>query len=91
MNCAHEIESLAAETLALQTVLAHILDRIARVDRSLAIAIQQGFDDAASDAEHIAIKLGKSASPNHIVKSLAIIEHLRTATLGNPDKPKHAV
>jgi len=86
-----EITALAAETLALQTVLVHVLGRLAVLDAGLADAIKFGFDDAASDAESTAIKFGKSASPDHMVKALHIVEELRTATLGNPDKLKHVV
>jgi hypothetical protein len=86
-----EIESLAAETLALQTILAHVLDQVAKVDVRIAAAIRKGFDDAADDTEDIAIKLGKSASPDHTVKALGVIEYMRTATFGYQDKPKHGV
>jgi hypothetical protein len=91
MDYEHEINSLAAETLAIQTLLTHVLGRLAQADPQMYAAIKAGFDDAASDAENTAIKFGKTASPHHIVKALGIIEALRTATLGNPDKPKHGV
>jgi hypothetical protein len=51
----------------------------------------EGFNAAASFLEHRAIQLGKAASPDHTVKAVAIVEQLRTATLGKPDKPKHLV
>jgi hypothetical protein len=37
------------------------------------------FDDAASQAEDFAIKLGKSALPDHTVKAIKIVEQLRAA------------
>ncbi len=91
MDYEHEINSLFVEAIAIQTVLAHVLDRISRIDDQCFDAVKRGFDDAANDAEDTAIKLGKTASPDHLVKAIRIIEELRTATLGNPDKPTHAV
>ncbi len=86
-----EITALAAETLALQTILTSVLNRLGATDPRIGEAIRGGFDDAASFVENMAIKFGKSASPEHSVKALGIVEQLRTATLGEPDKPKHGV
>jgi hypothetical protein len=58
-----EIESLYAETLALQTILVKVLGRLRAVDPALAAAIAAGLDDAADHVEHIAIRLGEAASP----------------------------
>jgi 23S rRNA pseudoU1915 N3-methylase RlmH len=91
MDYDKEIDGLAAETLAIQTAMAHILEQLAQTDQRLAAAIKRGFDHAASDIEDLAIKLGKLASPDHTVQALLIIEQLRTATLGEPDEPKHGV
>ena len=91
MNYETEIEVLNAETLAIQTIVMHVLARIAGISDELAFAVRQGFDDAASDAESSAIQLGKMTGTGHVVKTLHIIESLRTGTLGKPDKPKHAV
>jgi len=91
MNIEAEIHSLAAESIAVQAMLAHVLSRLAALDPHLAASIRQGFDDAASDAENLAIKFSKTASRNHLVKALAIIESLRATTLGQSDEPKHAV
>lgn len=89
MDRESEIIALNAETLAIQTVLTHVLDQVAKPDIRIAAAIRRGFDHAANDVEDIAIKLGKTASFDHTVKALAIVEYLRAATLGNRDKPKH--
>jgi hypothetical protein len=86
-----EIIALSAETLAIQTLLAHVLERIAKVDPQLDSAVRSGFDDAANDAENMAIKFGKAANAGHTVKALAIIEALRTATFGNTKKPRAGV
>jgi hypothetical protein len=87
MDYDQEIHALAAETLAIQTILAHVFDQIIRLDARFGPAIKQGFDNAASDVEDLAIRLEKAASPH----ALRIVENLRAATLGKPDKPSHGV
>jgi hypothetical protein len=91
MNYDAEINSLSAETLAIQAILANVLREIGKADPMLRDAIKLGFDDAASMVENIALRLGKAASPDQSVKAIRIVEELRTATLGNPDKPRHGV
>jgi hypothetical protein len=91
MNYDAEINSLSAETLAIQAILANVLREIGKADPMLRDAIKLGFDDAASMVENIALCLGKAASPDQSVKAIRIVEELRTATLGNPDKPRHGV
>ena len=91
MNVEKEIQSLAAEALAVQIVLAHVLDNLYRNHPKLRDAIRRGFEDAASDAEDIATRLGSSAHSEQTVRASRIIEELRTATLGDHDKPKDAV
>ena len=91
MDYDREINSLAAETLALQAILSSVLDRISRDDPRAREAIKLGFDDAASYVEHIALKLGSISPPDHAAKALQIVEGLRTMTLGKPDKPQHSV
>jgi hypothetical protein len=86
-----EIESLYAETLALQTILVKVLGRLRAVDPALAAANAAGLDDAADHVEHIAIRLGEAASPEHTVKALRIVEELRTAILGDQHKPRGGI
>jgi hypothetical protein len=86
-----EINSLNAETIAIQNILAQVLYRISRINPSFEAAILQGFNDAASCVEDSAIIHGKAASPDHLVKAIRIIEELRTATLGHKDEPRHGV
>jgi hypothetical protein len=83
-----EINSLTGETLAIQFVLPNVLHEISKSDSKLRDAIKLGFDNAASDAEDFAFR---SASPDHAVKAIGIVEELRTAALGNQDKPRHGV
>lgn len=91
MDHDHEIKALAAETISLQILISHVLDEIARSDPNLDFAIRKGFDNAANDTEDLAIKLGKTAAPEHTVKALQIIEEMRTMTFGDREKPKRTV
>jgi hypothetical protein len=86
-----EIESLHAETLAFNYMFTCVLRRMAEIDADLAKAIAKGFDDAANSVENLTIRLGKLASPKHTVKAIRIVEEIRTATLGDKNKPRHAV
>jgi hypothetical protein len=56
-----DITSLHAENLAFQLILSNVLARLIMADPKLLAIVAAGFDDAASQAEDFAIKLGKSA------------------------------
>jgi hypothetical protein len=91
MDQDREINLLAAETIAVQNVLAQVFYRLSLVHPDFRAAIKQGFDDATRSVEDSAIILGKASSPDHLVKTIRIVEELRTATLGDKDKPRHGV
>ncbi len=87
-----EIQQLAAETLAIQTVLAHILEELVHDEPRLRESVRKGFDHAASDLEQIAVARSKGGNVlPQVTKALQVIESLRTMSLGNQGKPKHAV
>jgi hypothetical protein len=86
-----QIESLHAETLALQVVLVNVLGRLQTADPALAAAIATGLNDAANQVEDIAIRLGKTASPEHTVKAISVVEELRTAIVGDEHKPRSGI
>lgn len=83
-----EINSLSAETLALQAILANVLRKVGALNPALAAAIRAGFDDAASFLEDQAIRAGKTASPEHLVKAVRVAEELRAVAVRDHDKPK---
>ena len=91
MNHDEETASLAAEALAVQAILTHVLFQIGKENPALAGAIKRGFNDAATDIESLAIKLGPTARPDHVADAIHIIEQLRTASLSDQDKPRHGV
>ena len=78
-----ELEVVAAETLALQSLLAHILDQLRRSSPKLDRAIREGFDHAASECEALSIQFAKTDDGKKFVKALGIIEYVRTATFGD--------
>jgi hypothetical protein len=86
-----EIESLAAENLALNAILTYALGHLAQSDPKLADAISRSFDQAANVVEDFVIKGGKTIPPEHGVKALRIIEDIRSKTLGDHIKPRRIV
>ena len=91
MDYEAEIDALAAETLALQAIVTNVFCQIGKDDVVLSLAIRRGLDDAVNEIENLAIRLGKTARPDHVVKAVRVIEELRAASLGNQDKPRHGV
>ena len=91
MDYEAEIDALAAETLALQAIVTNVFRQIGKDDVVLSLAIRRGLDDAVNEIENLAIRLGKTARPDHVVKAVRVIEELRAASLGNQDKPRHGV
>jgi hypothetical protein len=87
----HEIASLSAETLAIQMALASVLYHLGKESPAVAGAIRRGLNDAASQIEDLAVRAGKASRPDHLVKAIRVIEELRTASLGDQDKPRHGV
>ena len=90
MDTEKEIQALSAETLAFSLILGNVLGKLAK-NPSVREAIAEGFDRAADGAESIAVRLGKSASPEHTVKAMRIIEEMRAAVLGDEGKPKNLI
>ena len=81
---------LSAETLAFSIILGRVLSKLA-TDRTLRFTITEAFNDAADVAQSVAVQFGKSASPEHTVKALRIIEEMRAMVLGDEGKPKNLV
>jgi hypothetical protein len=91
MDYDHEITSLHAETLALQIVLVKVLAQLQTASPELAERIVAGLNDAANQAEDFAIHFGERAAPEHTVKAIRIVEEVRTAIVGDKDKPRRGV
>ena len=91
MDVEREIHSLAAESIATQFILTQLLICLRRMTPELNRVVREALDDAANIAELTAIHLGKSASPEHSVKAIRVVEEIRAVVLGDQDKPKHGV
>jgi hypothetical protein len=72
--------TLAAEILAVKTVMAHVLGRISQLDPVMAEAIQGGFEDAENEIRKTMVKSRQRVTPGQCIKALAIIEALRATT-----------
>jgi hypothetical protein len=78
-----QIDILKGETLALQLIVGQLSQAIANSSPSGAATVRLAFDEAANHAEQVAIVYGKTASPNHTVAALRIVESMRAAVLRN--------
>jgi hypothetical protein len=81
MSIERDDRTLAAELLAVKTVIAHVLGRINQLDPVLADAIQGGFGDAAAHISKMVTHSGKGASSERAAKAIAVVETLRAAML----------
>jgi hypothetical protein len=93
MSVERDARTLAAEMLAVKTVMAHVLGRIDQLDPVLAEAIQGGFKDAADQIRKTAAESRTNVTSEQAVKALAVVEALRAATfnkMGNRIRPSVA-
>ncbi|MBP0116269.1 hypothetical protein [Bradyrhizobium vignae] len=87
MNYERELHSLAAETLALQFVVAQTLRRLCSLSDEASDLIRQGLDDASNLIEALALHHGERVPAEHLTKAPQVAEELRSSVLGK-DKPK---
>ena len=78
---------VAAEIMAMNAILVHVLRRIAKSDLKLSDAISAGFDDAANLAGQLTIAPRK-ISTKETAETLRIIEILRIGVFGNHRDPE---
>ena len=87
MSVKGDARTLAAEMLAVKTVMAHVLGRIDQLDPVLAEAVRAGFEDAANQIRKTAAKSRTKVTSEQAIKALAIILALRAATFSKMDNP----
>jgi|ERR1700729_4183343 galactokinase len=80
MSVERDARTLAAEMLAIKTVMAHVLGRIDQLDPVLAEAVQAGFEDAADQIRKTAAKSRTKVTSEQAIRALAVVEALRAAT-----------
>jgi hypothetical protein len=84
-----EPRTLAADVLAVRTVLAHVLGRIYQLDPILAEAIQNGFEDAVDEIRKTAAKSRTRMTSHQVVEALAAVEALRAVLSNRSDNRGH--
>jgi hypothetical protein len=84
-----EPRTLAADVLAVRTVLAHVLGRICQLDPILAEAIQNGFEDAVDKIRKTAAKSRTRMTSHQVVEALAAVEALRAVLSNRSDNRGH--
>ena len=76
-----EVETLSPDNLALKLLLPALLSRIGRLDPILGSAIQQGFQDATDQIEHMGASCRWTETRDRCASALASIKRLRAAVL----------
>lgn len=79
-----ELDTLYAETLALQTLFVGLCKSLSKTGMNGAIV--EAFDYAENFATVTAVKLGTNARAGHTLKAVEIIEALRVAVIPNHSK-----
>jgi hypothetical protein len=83
-----EINRLAAESLAVRMVLVHVLSRLsASKNPEVVSAIRRGFAGAERALKERASIDAEALTPAAFATALSVVENLKTAALGAPDKP----
>jgi hypothetical protein len=72
-------EDLAADVLAVKTVIGQVLGRVHQLDPILADAIEGGFEDAVVRIQKITTRLRSRISAERAARAVAVVEALRAA------------
>jgi hypothetical protein len=76
-----QVSALSADNFALKMLLAALLSRVGRLDPILASAIQEGFQDATDQVEHMIASCRWAETRDRCTSALASIRRLRAAVL----------
>ena len=80
-----------AHILALETVLAHVFDRLCEADPKMTDAISKGLDDASAACVALAAKEKGTKRGDHLATTLDIIDEFKGLAIGKHYKPRHGV
>ena len=86
-----QVKMLSADNLALKLLLPALLSQIGRLDPILGSAIQQGFQDAADQIEHMGASCRWTETRDRCACALASIKRLRAAVLTGSSSPPSAI
>jgi hypothetical protein len=76
-----QVNALNADNLALKMLLAAVLSQVGRLDPILGSAIQEGFQDATDQVEHMIASCRWAETRDRCTSALASIRKLRAAVL----------
>ena len=91
MDFEKEIHLLRGEAIAAQVIIVHVCRALVARDPALRQILEIAFGDAINELEGFAIKFGREASPDHLLKATQIAEQIRDATLGSHKGPHKIV
>src|SRR5262245_34743983 len=74
-----QLDTLKGQAIAAHIVLGSLGKALADSSPDALGLIERAFDNAANNAEHMAIRSGKAASPKQTVEVLRIVEEMRSA------------
>jgi hypothetical protein len=84
-------DALAAEVLAIKTVIGQVLGRVHQLDPVLAEAIEGGLDDAQEVIRAVATGARKGTGAGTTVKAISTVDSLRKAVLTRTRSRVHGV
>ena len=79
-----QVKALGADIFALKMLLPALLSRVGRLDPILGSAIQQGFQDATDDIQHMIASCRWAETRDRCTSALVSIRRLRAAVLTGP-------
>ena len=85
------VNALAAEVLAIKTVIGQVLGRVHQLDPVLAEAIEGGIEDAQEVIRAGATGARKGTDSGTIVKAISTVDSLRKAVLTRSRNHVHGV
>lgn len=91
MEVEKEINSLCAETIALQTILVHTFRALVARDPSLKPVLEEAFGNAISQLDGAAIHFGPKMRNDHLLEATKIADKLWDASLGGHTGPQNGV
>jgi hypothetical protein len=86
MDTTKAINSLNAQTLALEAIVTSLCCRLRDLSPVYEPPLRLAFEDATNSIEYVTNILGTKSSPNHVLHVLAarkVVESLQTVIFGN--------
>ena len=91
MDYDNEINRLYGETIATQVIIVHLCRALVARDPALKPILVVAFGDAIDELMGGAIKFGREANPDHMLKAIEIVEQIEAAIHGRHEGPQKIV